>query len=98
MVDMASLYSKVMANIEARKESTEDKEAEDLIKVEQLSDLDLTIFENLAFVMAKQAGDKSENADEWLDQFDTFDIYEIFPELFDLYMKNSKGMSIPKKK
>lgn len=95
MTDMASLYSKVQATIKAKENA---QTFEDLNQIEQLSGLDLEVFENLAFVMAKQGGDKSKTADEWLDQFDIFDIYEIFPQLFDLYMKNQEGMSIPKKK
>ena len=95
MTDMASLYNKVQAMIKAKENA---KSFEDLSQIEQLSALDLTIFENLAFVMAKQGGDESQDADEWLDQFDTFDIYQIFPQLFDLWTKNMAGMSIPKKK
>lgn len=95
MTDMASLYNKVQAMIKAKENA---KSFEDLSQIEQLSALDLTIFENLAFVMAKQGGDESQDADEWLDQFDTFDIYQIFPQLFELWSKNMAGMSIPKKK
>lgn len=95
IVDMTSLHSKVLDAIKAKKDA---KTFKDLDKMTQLSLVDLTTFENLAFVMAKQAGDKSTNADDWLDQFETFDIYEIFPQLFELWSKNEHGMSIPKKK
>lgn len=94
MVDMTSLYSNFKKILKER----EADKFEDLDEATQLSLVDLTTFENLAFVMAKQAGDKSANADEWLDQFDTFDIYTIFPQLLELWSKNQSGMSIPKKK
>ena len=46
---------------------------------EEFDALDLTIFENVAFLMAKQAGSISDNSIEtWLDSFDMFDIYNFF--------------------
>ena len=66
---------------------------------DQLSVMDLTIFENLAYVMNKQADPEvPENIDDWLDQFSTFDIYEVFPQLMDLWAMNKAGLSKSKKK
>lgn len=66
---------------------------------EQFSIMDLTIFENLAFVMAKQADPTiPDDIDEWLDGFNTFDIYEVFPQLMDLWAMNRSGISKSKKK
>lgn len=66
---------------------------------EQFSILDLTIFENMAYVMAKQADPTiPETIDEWLDGFNTFDIYEVLPKLMDLWATNKAGMSASKKK
>lgn len=58
----------------------------------------LTIFENIAFVMHKH-GDPSQpqEIDDWLDQFETFDIYEIFPEIIEMWNDENKQMSEPKK-
>jgi hypothetical protein len=65
----------------------------------QQSGESLEAIEDLMYIMAKQANDKiPDDINEWLDQFDTFDIYQIFPQLFDLWTKNMAGMSIPKKK
>lgn len=66
----------------------------------QLSALDLEIFENAAWIMAWQhdkeaAGTKPE---QWLDGFETFSIYEIFPEILTLWMLNQETTAIPKKK
>ena len=58
----------------------------------------LTIFENIAFIMHKH-GDPSQpqEIDDWLDQFETFDIYEIFPEIIEMWNDENKQMSEPKK-
>lgn len=50
---------------------------------------DLEMFENVAFVMAKHADPKQpDTPEEWLDQFNTFSIYEVLPELLDLWNLN----------
>lgn len=50
---------------------------------------DLEIFENVAYIMAYHA-DKSipESIDDWLDQFEMFSIYEILPEILELWGAN----------
>ena len=59
----------------------------------------LTIFENVAYVMAKH-GDPSipDDIDEWMDQFELFSIYEVLPEILKLWNLNNKQTSAPKKK
>lgn len=65
----------------------------------QLSMIDLEIFENIAFVMAKHANpDITASADEWLDQFQMFSVYQILPELLKLWAINTATTSTPKKK
>lgn len=58
----------------------------------------LTTFENIAFIMHKH-GDPSQpkEIDEWLEQFETFDIYQIFPEIIDLWNEENKRLSVQKK-
>ena len=65
----------------------------------QFSVMDLTIFENVAYVMAKH-GDPSipDDIDEWMDQFELFSIYEVLPEILKLWNLNNKQTSAPKKK
>lgn len=47
---------------------------------------DLEMFENVAFVMAKHADPKQpDNPDEWLEQFDTFSIYVVLPQILELW-------------
>ncbi len=64
---------------------------------ENLSVMDLTIFENIAFLMAHHAGDTSETPEEWLDKFNTFSIYEVLPQIIELWGDNLKTkISSPK--
>lgn len=65
----------------------------------QLSVPDLEIFENAAYVMAKQY-DRSipDNMEEWLDNFEMFSIYEILPQMLELWASNEKTTAKPKKK
>lgn len=66
---------------------------------EQLSVLDLTIFENTAWLMAKHA-DKSipDDPDEWLQEFEMFSIYEVLPQIMELWNLTNMTTAIPKKK
>jgi hypothetical protein len=64
----------------------------------------LEIFENVAYIFAKHADpDIPDSPDEWLEQFNMFSVYEIFPQLIDLWGLNveqevdSKKNTIPPK-
>ena len=49
----------------------------------------MEIFENVAYVMAYHADNSiPSNIDEWLDQFEMFSIYEILPEILELWGSN----------
>lgn len=50
----------------------------------------LEVFENIAYIMAKHADNDAVPAspDEWLEQFNTFSIYEILPQLIELWGLN----------
>ena len=50
---------------------------------------DLEIFENVAYIMAYHADPTIPGTiDEWLEQFEMFSIYEILPEILDLWGTN----------
>ncbi len=50
---------------------------------------DLEIFENVAYVMAYHADNSiPPSIEEWLDQFDMFSIYEILPQILELWGEN----------
>ena len=59
---------------------------------EESSNLDmfsLEMFENIAFVMAKHADASIPNTpEEWLDGFNTFSIYQLLPQLIELWGLN----------
>lgn len=75
------------------------KDATDEEKEEaQLSVFDLEVFENVAWVMARQYDENIKvSADEWLDGFEMFSVYEIMPHILELWGKNEKTTSVPKK-
>ena len=61
---------------------------------EENSNLDLfslEMFENIAFVMAKHAEPSiPDTPEEWLDGFNTFSIYQVLPQLIELWGLNVK--------
>ena len=63
-------------------ENDEDASGLDLFSLE--------MFENIAFIMAKHASPDTvpSEPDEWLEQFNTFSIYQILPQLIELWGLN----------
>ena len=63
------------------------KEREDGTKELEIEDLE--IFENVSYIMALHADPTiPKTIDEWLDQYEMFSIYEILPEILELWGKN----------
>lgn len=89
--DMAQLRKAFKKVNDAKKEEKE---------TEFLSVIDLEIFENTAYTMARHADPdiNERTADEWLDTFEMFSVYEILPQLLELWALNEKTTSTPKKK
>jgi hypothetical protein len=52
----------------------------------------LELFENIAFIMARHADPQNvpDSPEEWLDQFQTFSIYQVLPEIIKLWGLNVK--------
>ena len=49
----------------------------------------LEMFENIAYIMAKHADpDIPDTPEEWLDNFNTFSIYQVLPKLIELWGLN----------
>ena len=68
-------------------------------KTEQLSAFDLGIFENLAWCFAKNADKDIPEKEEWLDGMESmFAVYEILPEILELWTASSRTTSVPAKK
>ena len=59
----------------------------------------LEVFENIAFIMAKHADPENvpDNPDDFLEQFNTFSIYEILPQLIELWGLNTAAQVESKK-
>ena len=94
MRDMAQLQKVYTKAASLPQEATEEERAE-----EQLSMVDLTIFENLAYIMAKHADNTlPDTAEEWLDNFSMFSIYEVLPEILELWGMSCNTTSALKKK
>ena len=52
---------------------------------------DLEIFENVAYIMAYHADNSiPPDINDWLDQFDMFSIYEVLPQILELWGDNMK--------
>lgn len=60
----------------------------------------LEVFENVSYLMAKHAMPEMEEktVEEWLDGFDTFSIYVVFPQLLELWRANNATLGDLKKK
>lgn len=58
----------------------------------------LEVFENVAYLMHKH-GDSTQpkNIDEWLEQFEMFDIYEVLPQIMDMWQVETEQKSKAKK-
>ena len=72
-------------------ENEEGKSTLDLVSLE--------MFENIAYVMTKHADPSIPNTpEEWLDEFNTFSIYQVLPQLIDLWGLNVQTDAEAKKK
>ena len=80
----------------------EEKEAIDAGNSKQYSITSLESFENIAYIMARSgAGNPSDfppTPEDWLDGFDMFNIYEVLPQIIELWGINQKTLSERKKK
>ncbi len=58
----------------------------------------LETFENIAYLMAKHADPTvPDTAEEWLDEFAVFSIYQVLPEIIDLWGLNMQTQASSKK-
>ena len=93
MVQLEAAYKRAKDGLKKGASEEEKRRA-------QLSVTDLTIFENIAWIFMKQAGEDVGNSpDEWLDSFEgVFSIYEVFPTVAELWQANNASTSTPRKK
>lgn len=59
---------------------------------------DLEVFENVAYVMAYHADDSiADTIEGWLDDFEMFSIYEVLPQILELWGQNMQTQVKSKK-
>lgn len=87
---LANSYNKALKGLKPGATEEERNEA-------QFSVTDLTVFENVAWLMMKHAGeDVGENPDEWLERVPRmFSVYEVMPTVLELWSANQKTTSTP---
>ena len=75
------IYKDLHSLEKALGDSKEDNSNLDLFSLE--------MFENIAYIMAKHAdGTIPDTPEEWLDDFNTFSIYQVLPQLIELWGLN----------
>lgn len=97
-VDLQHLKNQIDIQERLAKERKESGEVSDADFESSLPIESLEMFENIAFIMHKH-GDKTQpsDIDEWLEQFETFDIYEVLPEILELWNVENLQTSSEKK-
>ena len=60
----------------------------------------LTMFENIAYLMARHADPEAvpDSVDAWLDGLETFSIYQVMPVIQEMWEENLRTLNEPKKK
>lgn len=75
------IYKDLRALEKAVGKNSEDESGLDLFSLE--------MFENIAYIMAKHADAAiPDTPEEWLDGFNTFSIYQVLPEIIELWGLN----------
>ena len=93
--DMSQLEKAYKKALSVKEGATDEERKE-----AELSILDLTIFENVAWAMAKNADPNVPNdPDEWLDSINgVFSVYEVLPQILELWTDGLDTTSKPVKK
>ncbi len=78
------IYKDLAALEKAMGDNSEDGSNMDMFSLE--------MFENIAYIMAKHAdGSIPDSPEEWLDEFNTFSIYQVLPKIIELWGLNMKS-------
>lgn len=67
-------------------------------KGETLRGSDIDVLTKAAYIMAKQAGDEAASFEEWLDQFEMFDMLGALNDIMTLWTQNMTATIQSKKK
>ena len=103
IVDMKKLLGKVQLTAEALKKARQDPDglaADLLADPDALDGMDLSVVENLAWLMLRAGGeDVGDNVETWLASLQDFmTVYNIMPEIIELWITSQKTTAKPKKK
>lgn len=95
IADMRQLQKSYQKATQLPPDATEEEKLD-----AQLTAVDLTIFENVAYMMVKHADHSApDTAEEWLDSLDgVFSIYEVLPAILELWHLTNQTTSVPVKK
>lgn len=75
---------KDLTHLEKNMKTQEQEDSGSSLSVDSLE-----LFENVAYIMAKHADPaQPEDITDWLDQFSTFSIYQVLPELLEMWHLN----------
>ena len=89
---------KDLSRLQQSFEQSSLKKSQDKNGASSLEIEDLEIFENVAYIMAYHADPSiPPTIDEWLEQFGMFSIYEVLPEILDLWGANMQADVTAKK-
>ena len=91
----AKFRKDIFKDFSALKDSVDESDEENSgLDIESLE-----VFENIAWTMEKHADPENvpDSPDEWLEQFNTFSIYEVLPQLFELWGVNQETQAESKK-
>lgn len=95
--DMRTIQEEIARSAEARKAAVKagGKDPGSSLPMEAL-----TLFENVAYLMARHADPEGvpDTVDAWLEGFETFSIYTVFPVIQELWTANMETFSSAKKK
>ena len=84
------IFKDLMKLEKALNENSADDSSLDLFSLET--------FENIAYLMAKHADPSlPDSAEEWLDEFSVFSIYQVLPEIIELWGLNEQTQATAKK-
>ena len=84
--------------LEEKEKKKAEAEGRAYVKSSALPLSSLEMFENIAYVMAKHADPEvPDTPEDWLDGFNTFSIYQILPQIIDLWGLNVQTESESKK-
>ncbi len=103
MTDMRKLLDSVRISAEALKKARKDPDgvaAELMADPASMDDIDLSVMENITYLMLRSAGeDVGESVEEWLESLeDSMAIYMAMPDVIEVWTASQKTTSKSKKK